>query len=1036
MFKKLLSVAFLYVIMVTSVYAQNGTLTGIVTSSENGETLPAVNVTLVEILKGTAANAYGVYVINNITPGTYTVKVTYVGFVTIEQTVEISSGETVLDFLMSPDVGLLDEIIVSGVADATPRKLLTISVAKVDAERLNQVPATSISNSLAAKVSGVTIRSQNGTPGGAPNILLRADNNLNVESSPLILVDGVIIERSLADINVEDIESIEVVKGAAASSLYGSRAGNGVVVVTTKRGDKLENNQFDITIRNEIGIQQLERTIDLAETHYFDLAEDWESFRGDFTKFDGVEYPDGYLGGFHDEIVGSRNISADHYMDNPYGVNNDIQDEFFRNGTNFTNYVSVATRFDRVNVFGSFENHSEEGIIPDTDGFKRQNFRINADFQINSWLRLSTSNLFIETTSEFPGSGGGFFFNLVLAEPDNNLYLENPDGQPYYIRHNQWSNEQNPLYNTFKEERNELTARQISNFSLTAKPLDWLEYKGSYSFENEDYRFTAHTPFDTWGIGLTGPGSELSNLGISYTQGDLRKYSEKTFQEVLEHTLIYRETFGKIDFKGTLKYSWEKLEYEEIDAFGFDFLVFGTPTLGAFEPEDITASSVTEEIQSQNYYGTVYFNYDDTFIIDALLRQDESSLFGPDSRSNTYYRVSAAYRLTEQVELPVFDELKFRASQGSAGNRPQFNYQYEAYIATNGIITIQRLGNLDLKPSTTTETEFAINAGIGRTSFEATYSYAETVDQFLLVPLLPLAGAPAQYQNAGTIEANTIEFNLESNIFHTQNFRWDLNITWQSSKQEITELPIAPYTTGPDGLYFIREGEDYGAIYGRDWVRTLDQMAQQLPDGETIDDYVVNSDGYVINAETEGTVDEAGIYLRDENGNIANVRIGNGRPDWTSGIANTFNYKGLSAYVLIDIKHGGDVYNRKSQWLTRDARNGIMDQSGIPDGQKKTFDYYQSFYDVNSNNSYWVEDAGYVKIRELAISYTMNAAQLEPIFGGAVKSIKASLIGRNLFTFTDYSGYDPEVGTIRNPYDGTGTYPNFRNYSISLQFKF
>ncbi len=1035
MLKKLLMLALAVFCISSTTYSQSGTLSGTISNSATGETLPGVNIVLTEITKGTSSDSEGNFTLLNIPIGTYTVNVSFIGFQSIEQEVTVSSGENIIDFELSEDIGLLDEIVVSGVADATPRRLLTVSVAKVDAEKLNQVPATSISSALSAKVSGVTIRNTSGTPGGESNILLRTDNTLNVSSKPLLIVDGAIIEGNLADINVDDIQDVEVVRGAAASSLYGSRAGNGVVVVTTKRGDNVENGKIDITVRNEIGIQQLEKTIDLAEAHYFDLADDYENYLGQYTKFDGVTYPDGYQGGYDNRIIGSRAISADRYMDNPFGVNNDIQDQFFQNGTNMTNYISFASRIEKINLFGSFENNTQEGIIPDTDGFNRRNFRVNADYQINDWLKVSTSNLFIETESEFPGSGGGIFFNLVLAEPDNNLFLENPDGQPYYIRHNHWSNEQNPLYNTWKEDRKENTKRQISNFNVSARPVEWVEYRGAYSFENESYFYTSYTPYDTYGIGTVGPGSD-NDLGIAYTQGDLFKYFENTFSETLEHTLSFRKSFGKIDWKSTFKYSWENYEFETFETYGFDFAVKDTPTLNAFPTDRLSSTSAIEDIQAQNIYATMFLSIDETYIFDGLIRRDESSLFGANSRKNIYYRASAAYRLTETFDLPLFDELKLRVAQGTAGLRPAFNFQYEYYALNSGTTSKEQLGNEDLKPSHTTETEFALNANIGSVSFEAIYSLSKTEDQFLRVPLNPVTGYSTQWRNAGTIEGNSLEFNLEANIIQTNDVRWDFGMTWQKANQEITELPIAPFTSGPDGLYFIREGEDYGAIYGRDWVRSLEQMEAQLADDDDIANYVVNSGGYVVVAGTEGTADEKGIYLLDEDGNIANVRIGNGRPDWTAGISNTFSYKGFSAYVLVDIKSGGDVYNRKSQWLTRDARNGIMDQTGVAEDQKKTVDYYQSFYDVNSNNSYWVEDAGYVKIREVALSYAFGAKDLKPIFGDTIKSVKLSAIGRNLFTFTDYSGYDPEVGSIRNPYDGTGAYPNFRNMSFSVQVKF
>ena len=249
MFKKLLSLAVLLSISAVSAYAQSGTLSGTVTDAATGETLPAVNVVLAEVLKGASTNADGEYEITGIEPGTYTIEVTYVGYSSISQEVSISSGSNTLDFEMSTDVGLLDEIVVSGVADGTPRKKLTVSVAKVDAAQLSKVPATSVASSLSAKVSGVQIRTTSGTPGGSADIQVRSDNNLSVGSNPLVIVDGVIIEGGLGDINTDDIESIEVVKGAAASALYGSRAGNGVVVVSTKRGAGLSDGDVKVTIR-------------------------------------------------------------------------------------------------------------------------------------------------------------------------------------------------------------------------------------------------------------------------------------------------------------------------------------------------------------------------------------------------------------------------------------------------------------------------------------------------------------------------------------------------------------------------------------------------------------------------------------------------------------------------------------------------------------------------------------------------------------------------------------------------------------------
>jgi TonB-linked SusC/RagA family outer membrane protein len=1030
MFKKLLSLAMSVYVFSTLAFAQSGTLTGTVTSAETGETLPAVNVVLVESMKGASTDADGNYTISNITPGTYTVEVTYIGYSTISQSITISAGDNVQDFEMATDVGLLDEIIVSGVADNTPRKKLTISVAKVDAAQLSKVPATSVASSLSGKVSGVQIRQTSGTPGGQADIQVRSDNNLGVGSNPLIIIDGVILEGSLGDINTDDLESIEVVKGAAASSLYGSRAGNGVVVITTKRGSLLQDGDVSVTVRNEVGFQELENYIDLAEAHYFDLADDWESAKGTYTKFAGVTYPAGYEGGFSPDVIGTRAISADNYMDNPFGVTRDLQKDFFQKGSNMTNYVALATRVSNINLFTSFENNVQEGIIPNTDGYNRRNFRINSDWTVNDWLKVSTSNLFVRTTSNTPGTGGGIFFDIVLAEPDNNLFMDNPDGQPYYVRHNQWCNETNPLYGTWINDRNTYKQRYLGNYTATAQLTDWLEAKASYSLESNNERYTSLYPYTQWILGGGSP------LGIEYSQGSLYQYSIEEYSQTLQTYLTTRQQFGKLYAKLTLSYLLEDYHTEWFDAYGFDFKVQGVPGFDAIDPANISADNYQADINAENYFAIASFDYDDKYLFDAMIRRDGSSLFGPDSRWNNYYRVSAAYRITEDIDLEMFDELKVRVAQGTAGIRPAFAWQYETFALSAGNASKTQLGNRDLKPSQTKETEFAINGTVmSKYNFELIYAKSVTTDQFLNVPLLPVTGYSNQYQNAGTLEGESFEFNLQANLIRNQDMTWDVGVTWAKSSQTITELDPPPFQSGPDGLFYIREGETYGAIYGYTWVTSLDQMSAQLAEGDDIANYVVNSDGFVIAAGTEGTPDESPIKLRDANGDFAFVEIGNGRPDWTAGISNTVSYKGLSAYVLVDIKSGGDVYNRKSQWLTRDSRNGIMDQTGKPEAEKKAFGYYQGFYDVNTNNSYWVENGSYVKLREVSLSYTINPENLN-LLGDGIESITLSAIGRNLLTFTDYSGYDPEVGSIRNPFDATGAYPNFRNYAFSVSFKF
>lgn len=1026
--KILLVLAVLY-IAGAPCFAQ-GVIRGKVTD-DKGQPVPMASVIIKGTNTGTTTDSDGSFSLNS-PRSSATLEISAVGYAT--QTITLKVGDNPTINLLS-EARAMDEVVVTGVASATQRRKLTVSVTKINADRLNTVPSTSAAGALTGKVAGVRLNSTNGTPGNGFDILLRGDNNLNVGSNPMILVDGVILDGSLSDINVDDVESIEVVKGAAASALYGSRAGNGVIAVTTKRGNKQEIGSTRVTIRNEVGFQNLQHYIDLAESHPYTLASDWQNYVGQYTKFEGVTYPANYQGGFAPGISGSRQIDADHFMDNPFAVNFDQQKEFFNTGMNYTNYVGISTRSKLTNMYASFENNSQEGIIQFTDGYKRQNFRLNIDHQVAKWLKLSATNLFINTQSQYPGDGGGIFFNIVLAEPDNRLDLPHPDGQPYLIRHNPFSNERNPLYSVWKNKRKDLTRRWIGNYGVNVKLTNWLNVDVSHSIEIENYRYTSHDPYDTWIVGAGGP----PGWGITYSRGSLYKYSSEGNSQNTQATINTSHKVGDLDIRTKLSYLFEDKHYENFEISNSQFAIRDLPTFENFsDMSRANAGSTTQDIRARNYFAILSLDYKDKILFDGMGRYDGSSLFGEDERWAPYYRISGAYRISQDLPINGIDELKIRAAYGTAGLRPGFSWQYETYSINNGVTTPSQKGNKALKPSNTAELEFGLNVEFLRKFyFEGTYARSRTTDQFLNVPLIPFLndGFPSQWQNAGTIESRTVELTLGANWFKKRDFSWNTNLVFARVRQEITELPIPPYQGGADGLFYIKEGEIYGAIYGYDWVRTLDQMSRQLPTGKTIADYEVNSDGYVIAKGTQGTLTERPIKLLDENGNLAFVQIGNGNPDFNLGLSNTLSYKGIQVYVLVDMKKGGDVYNRKSQWLTRDSRNGIMDMAGVPDGQKKVYDYYQAFYDVNTNNSYWVEDAGFVKIREIALGYTFDQKTLN-VFRGVVKGITARVIGRNLFTFTDYSGYDPEVGSIRNPYDGTGTYPNFRNFAFSLSLDF
>lgn len=1028
---------FLLLFIAFQAVAQERTVTGTVTDKTDGLPLPGVSVKVKGTNIGTSTGGDGRFSVR-VPQGSTTLILTYIGYATQEASIG-SSG--VVNVQLTTDAKQLSEVIVTGVAGATTKEKLTVSVTKVSEERLNAVTGTSLAGALSGKVAGIKASGSSGTPGSAVDIQLRADNNLNnVGSGPLILVDGVIYTGSLADINADDVSSMEVVKGAAASALYGSRAGNGVIAVTTKRGNSIALNTVKVNVRNEVGMQEIARTLDLSTHHPFALAADYQQFAGTFTKYQGVTYPAGYRDAGHSPLIsGNRVPKADHYMDNPYGVTRNQQNDFFNTGINYANFVSMTSRTEKTGVYASFENNSQQGVIEMTDGYKRQNFRFNVDQQIAPWLKFSTSNLLVNTKTEYPGSSGNIFFNVALAEPDVNMHQFNPDGQPYYLRMNHWSGETvNPLYPLYKVQRNNKKFNWIGNFALNARVTSWANFDVSHSIERSNYRYRNYSPKDTW----TPTGGTAATNGMSYTNGSLQDYSDEGNSQNTQATLNMVKDLGDLTVRGKLSYLYENRRYENYQVSSSQLGVAGIPTYDNFAVIN-DAGSINETERAQNYFAILGLDYKDKLLFDGMYRYDGSSLFGSAERWNPYFRLSGAYRISEDVKIPGIDELKIRAAYGTAGIRPGFAWQYETFTLNNGSATAVQRGNQNLKPSKTAETEVGLNVDfLKKFSFEAVYAQSTTDDQFLNVPLLGFLnnGFTRQFRNAGSVDSKTLEFSLGANWVNKKDFSWSSNIVFSRIRQKITDLPISPYVFGDtDGggqqMFYIAGNETYGSMYGHTWVKSLDQMSKQLPAGKTIGDYEINSAGYVIAKGTQGKITEKAIKQLDDKGAILFGKIGDGNADFNMGFANTLNYKRATFYFLLDLKKGGDIYNAKGQWLTRDLRNPEMDMGDVAQADKKAYDYFLNFYDVNTPNSYWVEDGTYLKLREVALGYTFPLKSLN-VFGGVVKSITAKVVGRNLLTFTGYSGYDPEVGTLRQPYDGTYKYPNFRNYAFSLSMDF
>ncbi|WP_420604179.1 SusC/RagA family TonB-linked outer membrane protein [Flagellimonas sp.] len=1019
--KKLFGTFVFMLLCIASVQSQEKTITGTITD-QTGAPLPGVNIVVQGTTNGTQSDFDGNYVITASVG--QTLVYTYLGQRTTQREVGV---QDVVNVQMEEDAQALEEVVVTGSASGKSLKELSFALGQVKNELLENVPATSAAAALQGKVSGVSISSPGGQPGSNVSIQLRTANSLSTGQDPLVIVDGVILEGGLADINTEDIDRIEIAKGAAGASLYGSRAANGVIQIFTKRGKG--NNKINVTYRSEIGVKEITSKYDLATTHRFKLTADGSAF---------------------DLSSGSREVDDDGLSDNPYPISRifNYQDDIFTTGVFNTHYASVSGGDEKTRYLFSYQRLQDEGIYVLVDDYRRDNFRLNLDNNLSDKISLKTSLFYSNSNRDASINSGttvGILFPALITEPiyDWNAVNEE-DGSPFNYDSNTFDpNIKNPLYTLANNDKTEKRNRVLGNVSLDYRVTPWLKLNGSYSYDFENNTFEDYIPK---GYLSDDPDGQAQNIGFIQRSNFNGRAQNTRFNALFSPFSV------DSDFNLALRFSYlhERYESEFNNSEGYNLAVSGIRSLDNItDPPSL--SSQAQEILTDSYFVIADFDYKSKYIISGVARREGSSLFGPNTRWANYFRTSLAYRVTEDIEIPGVQELKLRASYGTAGIRPSYEMRFETFELRNGSPTRATIGNNDLKPAKTGELELGLNMNfLDRFSFEFNYVKAKTEDQILRVPLSAAAGFSAQWRNAGEIDATTYEASLNANIVRSDNVTWDLGIVWDKSEQKVSRLDVPAYLTGPGTqettLFRIEEGQNFGVMYGNDFIRSL----SDLPAGLTPSDYTINSAGFVVDQATG----ETPVRRADASGNEFFV-IGDITPDFRMGINTTFNYKNLSLYALVDWKQGGDIYNKTKQWLYRDGRHTDI-TSGLP------YNFYQGLYNVNLPSSAFVEDGTFVKLRELSLYYTLKGESLGNI-GNFINAMKFGFVGRNLLTFTDYSGFDPEIThqsetnranlTTRDT-DGIGNdpntpggdpnifkvdnfpYPTTKTYSFSVQLTF
>ncbi|MBA3891239.1 MAG: TonB-dependent receptor plug domain-containing protein, partial [Gemmatimonadaceae bacterium] len=843
---------------------------------------------------------------------------------------------------------------------------------------------------------------------------------------PLIIVDGVITRSSLADIDANDIESIEVLKGAAASSYYGSDAANGVVQITTKRGRNLADNKVSWSTASEYGRSNVQRFPEFNRSHVYEVN------------------PDGNV-----RIVnGLRVVKADGIADNPFPTTgekryrNQLQ-EWLTEGEFYSTNVQLGLRRGNTNFNTSFTNDRNEGVMPFTSGQYRQNLRMNVDQGLGTKADFSVSATYGLNKNDRPvglnAAAASGWFELMMVPQDVNLAMPygTADSAAFFpkLPAEYSTTRANPLYNLANDDYKLRRERILGSFSLRYRPTDWLRLESSYGTDRLNQRVS-----DYFARGLLGAGGTPG-------QGSLAK---STVNNVGANAQV-NATATKMWFENTLSttrlaYLIEREDNSFFSAGGSKLNVTATPDLGAAERTQLSIDSFEEQTRTINYMVSQDFDIKDRYLFSGLYRKDGSSLFGRDNRWADFYRISGAYRISEDFQMPGIQELKIRAAQGTAGLRPGYSYQYETYSLGAGSLGKANLGNSSLKPAILTELEYGVNvAFLNRFDLELVRADRETKDAFLLVPLsLASSGGFAnQWQNAATIDSRSTELALNTRVVDRPDWSYNFTLTGDHTTQQIVSMNRAAFRVSAEGrqnqdIFYYKAGEPLGLIYGTKWIRSLDELLASNPSAN-VDDYMINPAGYVVTKASRGKVGERPIEFVGEEGAVQHA-IGNVNPDFSFGFANNLRWKAFNVYALLDGQKGGDIYNFTKHWMFQDHRAGEMDQAGKPQEEKIANAFYAAgLYNGLVPNSHFVEDGSFMKLRELSVGYTVSPNLMERAgLNRYANGVKLAFIGRNLFTWTNYSGFDPDITSgddFNFRIDGF-SYPNFRQFTGRVEVTF
>lgn len=960
------------------------TITGTIIDNLN-DPLPGVSIVIKGTTKGTVTDIDGRY---SIQASLNDVLVfSQIGMSTKEISVK---GQSPINVTLKEQITNLDEVVVIGYGTAK-RKDVTTSISTVSTKDLDQRPITSAGQAIQGKVAGVSVIQPNGAPGGELSIRVRGTTSFNGSNDPLYIVDGVPVDK-IDFLAPNDITNMQIMKDASAAAIYGSRAANGVVLITTKTGQKGE---AKITFNAQYGINKVISNVKVLNTQqYLELQKE--------------------LG---------NNLPSD------LTDQTNWFDEAYQTGTTQSYQVSISDGTERLKYFLSAGYLDEKGTLLAAFN-KRYNFRANIENDIRSWLKVTANASYSDRNKNDLITGqGANRGGVVLSVINTPTYAPvwNPEKPNQYYSDFNGANITHPLENMERSKNDKKREdRLILSGSALITFMPELNFKTTLSFDRRNGLTTAFLDPETtsWGRQHYGVAKDERNRNTIIT---------------FDNVATYNKSFQKHSIEAMLGVSHTDSKYSNSWINGTHYRSSDIQTLNAANKIDWNnTGSAGSEWGMMSYFGRVAYNFDSKYLLTVNMRRDGSSRLHPDSRWGTFPSTSAAWRMSSEdfmKDISWIDDLKLRAGWGKTGNQsgihdyaylqrykiqrlPWFEDKY-----TNAVPNLieANLRSKDLKWETTTQTNVGIDftALNSRLSVTLDYYFKKTTDMLMEVTM-PSTGASSIdkiQRNEGEMENKGFEVAISSRNLQGA-FTWDTDFNISFNRNKLTKLQTKPLYDDAKtsdhvnaNLVYNRPGKPLGSFWG----------------------YI--SDG--VNPET------GELIYRDLDGNGRTnpgdqTYIGNPNPDFTFGITNNFSYKNINLSIFIQGSYGNDIFNAsrmetEGMYDDKNQSTAVLNRWRIP-GQithvpKARFDM--------KNSTYFVEDGSYLRVKSISLSYNVRNRFLSKL---GVSRLQPYFTANNLLTWTNYSGMDPEVNQWGNSgaIQGIdwGTYPHSKSFVFGVNLEF